>query len=60
MARHSTKTTRTATVAHAKRTGLERWGCRVWAGYEVTVKIDPTQISSPGRGSRTRGTGERE
>jgi hypothetical protein len=59
MARHSAKTIRTPPVT-SKRTVLERWGSRVCAGYEVTVKIDATQTSSLGRASRVRGTGERE
>jgi hypothetical protein len=59
MARHSAKTTRTTAVTQ-KRPTLERWGSRFCAGYEVTVKIDPTQTTSPGRVGRTRGTGERE
>jgi hypothetical protein len=60
MARHSAKTTRAATAAQGKRPGLERFGSRFCAGYEVTVKIDPTQQSTLARGSRARGTGERE
>jgi hypothetical protein len=60
MARHSAKTTRTTTAAPSRRNVLERWGSRVCAGYEVTVKIDPTQASSHGRASRHRATGERE
>jgi hypothetical protein len=60
MARHSAKTTRTTAVAAQKRPALERWGSRFCAGYEVTVKIDPTQTTSLGRVGRTRGTGERE
>jgi hypothetical protein len=59
MARHSAKTIRATTVTPTKRTVLERWGSRICAGYEVTVKVDPTQTSL-GRASRVRGTGERE
>jgi len=60
MARHSTKTTRTTRGPSPKRTTLEGLGSRWCAGYEVMIRIDPTQTNSLGRVNKARATGERE
>jgi hypothetical protein len=55
MAKHTAKTTRPTASATHRRVTLEPGGSRLCAGYEVTVKIEPTPTSQPGRAGKTPG-----